>query len=162
MGTSVNHRYMLSVMCGRWPVRKGHLCLLCWFCGRDQSGKRHAVAGLWLALFAVTAVVPPAPGFQRSSFDACNANWCEISSTRHAAKGGVLSRGEIAQFQKIQPSLLQQEFAGLTPSRKGEKPSELPVQAPTKFELVINRKTAKALDLDVPLYLQQLADDVIE
>jgi putative tryptophan/tyrosine transport system substrate-binding protein len=36
------------------------------------------------------------------------------------------------------------------------------VQAPTKFELVINRKTAKALDLDLPLYLQQLADDVIE
>src|SRR6516165_10148499 len=45
---------------------------------------------------------------------------------------------------------------------KGAKPSELPVQAPTKFELVINRKTAEALDLDVPLYLQQLADDVIE
>jgi putative ABC transport system substrate-binding protein len=45
---------------------------------------------------------------------------------------------------------------------KGDKPNDLPIQRPEKFDLVINLKTAMALGLDMPAQLQQLADEVFE
>jgi putative ABC transport system substrate-binding protein len=44
----------------------------------------------------------------------------------------------------------------------GARPSDLPIQRPEKFDLVINLKTATAIGVDVPAHLQQLADEIIE
>jgi putative ABC transport system substrate-binding protein len=72
------------------------------------------------------------------------------------AAGGLLSYGP----DRI--DMYRRAAAYVDRILKGEKPADMPVQAPTKYQLVINLKTAKALGLDVPMHLQQIADELIE
>ena len=127
---------------------------------RDAAGIENAVAGLAREHNGGVLVMP-------DTFTLAHRELIVTLAARHrlpaiyafavfTKTGGLLSYG-IDQVE-----IYRRAASYVDRILKGDKPAELPVQAPTKFELIVNLKTAKALGLEVPWFLQQRADEVIE
>ena|SRR5215204_5315265 len=98
---------------------------------------------------------------QRASCQAHIAD-CALRSANHLPVAIFPEMGGLLSYGSSQRDHFRVAASYIDRILRGAKPSELPVQAPVKFELVINLKTAKALGLEVPVHLQQRADEVIE
>jgi putative tryptophan/tyrosine transport system substrate-binding protein len=127
---------------------------------RDASGIEHSIAGLTCGSNSgLIVTISPLAFLRRELIIALAARHrlpAVYAIRVFVADGGLMSYGpdEIEQHRRAA------DYVGRI--LKGEKPADLPVQNPTKYELVINLKTAKALGLDVPPTLLVRADEVIE
>jgi putative ABC transport system substrate-binding protein len=123
-----------------------------------RSGDEIAAAFASMARERADAVVAPGIFFADIIADLAIKNRLPSASVLRsfAEAGGLLSYGADI------PHMYRRSAVFVHKILQGTKAADLPVEQPTKFELVINLKTAKAIGLDVPLFLQQRADEVIE
>lgn len=83
-------------------------------------------------------------------------------SSPPAAERGYAAHGDLVSYGQDIPDQFRAAAACVDRIVKGARPADLPVQAPTKYELIINLKTAKTLDLNLPPQLVAGANEVIE
>jgi ABC-type uncharacterized transport system substrate-binding protein len=126
-----------------------------------EAAEIEALIMKWASEPGAGLIVPPDPSVnshRRLIVDlAARYRLPAIHALRAAtAEGGLMSYGISV------PELFRQAAVYVDRILRGEKPAELPVQQPTKFELAINLRTAKSFGLTVPLTLQASADEVIE
>jgi putative tryptophan/tyrosine transport system substrate-binding protein len=127
---------------------------------RDPSELEHIIAAIPDQAHGGLVVLPsPMTGVNRDQIISFAAKYrlpAIFAFRFFALSGGLVSYGvDTSDLYRRAGSYVDRIL-------KGERPADLPVQAPTKYELVINLKTAKALDLDVPPALLVRADEVIE
>jgi putative ABC transport system substrate-binding protein len=108
------------------------------------------------ALFVVPAPITLMQGVRLAELALKHRLPTMFGARENVEAGGLMSYGADRN------DLLRRAALYIDKILKGAKPADLPVEQPTKFEMVINLKTAKALGLDVPWFLQQRADEVIE
>jgi putative ABC transport system substrate-binding protein len=109
---------------------------------------------------ATTLIIQPSPFTFRHRArifsSATSDGLATISSSQYAREGGLIGYGsDIIQMYRAAPFYVDRIL-------KGAKPADLPVELPTKVQLIVNLKTAKTLGLEVPLALLVRADELIE
>jgi putative ABC transport system substrate-binding protein len=115
-----------------------------------------------LKVDVVVVSVDPTFGFNlRNQIVALSTRY-RLPMTGDAATHAQIAAGGLIAYGPVLPDTWRQAGGYVGHILKGAKPSDLPILRPTRFELVINLKTAKALGLSVPPSLLSVADDVIE